>query len=108
MGDHLGEGRLTGAGRAVKDERSEAVGQQHPAQEFAGAKKMILADEFVDGTRPHAGGKRLGLAAIRVANVGKDIDGRGSTGEADLTYRDCTSANGATATRTVRARLSSE
>lgn len=35
---------------------------------------MLLADELVDGTWPHFGGKRPSLAAIVVADVVEDVD----------------------------------
>jgi hypothetical protein len=36
---------------------------------------MLLADELINGTRPHPRRKRPGPAAIIVTDVGEDIDG---------------------------------
>ena len=35
---------------------------------------MLLADELVDGARPHARGQRLRLAAVRFAKIVEEID----------------------------------
>src|SRR5262245_19378490 len=76
-GDDLGQGGLTGAGGPVEDERAEAVGLEHAAEEFVLAKEVLLADELVDRARAHAGGQRPGTAAVLVADVGKKVaDGR--------------------------------
>jgi hypothetical protein len=56
-GDDLGEGRLSGAGRAEEDHRLDAVGFDGAAEELAGREDVLLADVFVEGSGV-AGGRR--------------------------------------------------
>ena len=52
-GQQAGERGLAGAGRAVEDHRTEAVGRQQPAEQFAFAQEVLLSDELVQRPRPH-------------------------------------------------------
>ena len=64
-GDDAGEGGLAGAGRAPEDHRGELVGVDGAAQDAPLADEVLLADELVEGARPHARGER-GVSAARV------------------------------------------
>ena len=77
LGDDVGQGGLAGAGRAVEDQRAEPVGLEQAAQQLAGAEEVLLADELVEGARPHARGQRLGLAEVGVTRLAEEVDGRG-------------------------------
>ena len=57
-GDELREGRLSGAGRAIEDHAGEPVGFEHSPQQLAGAEEVLLADKFIQRSRPHADSKR--------------------------------------------------
>ena len=57
---------LPRARRAVEDHRPEAVGRQQPPQQFPFAEEVLLADELVQGPRPHPRRQRLGLLAVRL------------------------------------------
>ena len=63
-GDHLGERRLSGARRSVKDGEDETVGVEHPPQELAGTEKVLLADKLVDRAGPHSRGQGHGALEI--------------------------------------------
>ncbi len=60
FGDDLREGGFAGAGRAGEDDGREAVGFDGAAEEFAGREDVLLADEFLERARPHAGGEGRG------------------------------------------------
>src|SRR5262249_61092035 len=53
VGEEMGEGRLAAAGRAPEDERLDLAALDHVPQDPSGAEEMRLADELVDGARPH-------------------------------------------------------
>jgi hypothetical protein len=60
----MGEGRLAGSRRTIKNERPEPVGSEQSTKQFVGAEEVFLADELVESPRPHPRSQRLGLAAI--------------------------------------------
>ena len=63
--DDLREGRLAGARRAVKDEGAELVGPDRAVEQGARGDDLLLADDFVEGLRAHAGGqRRVGLLLL--------------------------------------------
>ena len=64
-GQEHGQRGLAGAGRAVKNHRPQPIGGQQPAQQFPFAQKMLLADEFVERSRPHPRCQRLRPPPIR-------------------------------------------
>ena len=72
MASNSGQRGFAGAGRAVEDDRAEAVGGEQAAEEFAFAEEMLLADELVKSLRPHARGQRLGLAAVFGFGLGEE------------------------------------
>ena len=78
VGDRLGDARLARAGRAVENQRAEAILGHEPGQEAARAQKMLLADHLVQPARPHPGGQ--GAGASRAPEVppgaGKTPSGR--------------------------------
>jgi hypothetical protein len=59
-GDDVGQGRLAAAGRAVKDDRAQSIRLEQPAQQLAGAEKVLLAGEFVECSGPHPRCQRFG------------------------------------------------
>src|SRR5207249_1046895 len=79
-GDDVGEGGFAGAGRAVEDQRAEAVGQQHPAEQLAGAEEVFLADELIEGAGPHPGGERTGTVAVLLPQVVEQVHNETPTG----------------------------
>ena len=58
-GDDLRERSFAGAGRAVKDERLDAVGFDGPAEKLAGREHVGLPGVFVEVARAHPCGERL-------------------------------------------------
>ena len=64
---------LPRAGRAVEDQRAEPVGEEHPAEQLAGAEEVLLADELVEGPRPHPGGQRPGLVPVGRAHLVEQV-----------------------------------
>ena len=63
MSDDAGEGGFPGSGRAVEDEGGEAVGLDGAAEEFPLGEDVLLACDFGEGARAHAGGERFGVVA---------------------------------------------
>jgi hypothetical protein len=61
VGDDLGQGGLAHAGRSPEDERAGVVALELHAQRLAGSEDVLLADELLEGARPHA--RRQGLRA---------------------------------------------
>src|SRR5262245_53933131 len=59
VSEQTGERGLADAGWTVKDDGAEPAGAEHSPQQFAFAKKMLLADEFGERLGPHARGERL-------------------------------------------------
>src|SRR5205814_8162414 len=66
-------GGFPGPRRAVEAARAEPVGHQHPAEQLAGAEEVLLADELVQGPRPHPGGQRLRPPAVGGLHVGEQV-----------------------------------
>ena len=58
VGDDPRERRLAGARRPPEDDRLEQVALDRLAQRPAGCQQLLLADEFVEGPRPHPLGER--------------------------------------------------
>ncbi len=56
-GDDLRERGLASAGRAGKNDGGQAVGLDGSAQKFARCEDVLLADEFFERARSHAGGE---------------------------------------------------
>lgn len=74
VGDHHGEGGLTGAGRPPQDDRrEEPVRLDRPAQQLAGSDDVRLPDEFIQGAWAHA--RRQGSFRFHafVHGVGKEV-----------------------------------
>ena len=57
-GDNLGQRGFAGARRTEKDQVGEAVGLNHPAQQFPGAEQMILPENLLQPFRAHARSQR--------------------------------------------------
>ena len=64
VGDDVRERGLAAAGRAVEDQRVEAIGQEHPAEQLAGAEEVLLPDELVERSRPHPRRERPGQCSV--------------------------------------------
>jgi hypothetical protein len=62
--DYACEGGLAGSRRAVEDDRRELVCLNGPPQKTAFSDDVLLPDIFRQGSRPHAIGERLRLAAV--------------------------------------------
>ena len=58
LDDDQGERGLAGAGRPEQDQRHRRVALDQPAQRRARAEQVLLADDLVQGARPHPGGQR--------------------------------------------------
>ena len=62
-GHQVGQRRLAGAGRPPEDHRRRpghpALALDQPAQRRAGDQQVLLADDLVEGARPHPHGQRL-------------------------------------------------
>jgi hypothetical protein len=58
VGDDSRKRRLAGAGRAPEDDRLQKVALDRFAQRLPGRKELLLADELVEGPRPHPLGER--------------------------------------------------
>ncbi len=67
----LGQRRLTGAGRAVKNHRPEPVGGDQPAEQLAFGQEMLLPGKFRKRPRPHPRSKRLSLLTVPRLSLGK-------------------------------------
>ena len=58
VGDDARERRLAGAGRPPEDDRLQQVALDRLAQRLAGREQILLADELIEGARPHPLGQR--------------------------------------------------
>ena len=58
LGDHFGEGGLSGTGRAEEDEGGEAVGFDEATERFAGGEEVALADILFQRAGPEPRGQR--------------------------------------------------
>src|SRR5215472_289900 len=56
--DDFRQSRLSSAGWAPKDQRSDVVALQLSAQRFAGSDQVFLTDKLIQRARPHAICKR--------------------------------------------------
>ena len=74
IGDHLGEGGFAGARGTVKNQRADAVGQEHPPKQLAGTNEVFLPRELVDRAGPHSGREGAGQPAILFSNIVKKVD----------------------------------
>ena len=74
LGDHLGEGGFAGARGTVKNQRADAVGQEHPPKQLAGTNEVFLPRELVDRAGPHSGREGAGQPAILFSNIVKKVD----------------------------------
>src|SRR6185437_10854426 len=72
-GDQTRERRLSGSGRAVKNDAGNAVGLEHPAEQFALAQEMLLADELIERARAHAHRQRRDLTQVFLAGLVKEV-----------------------------------
>lgn len=63
--DDGGEGGFSGAGWAVKDEGSEAVGLDGAAEKFSFGEDVLLAGDFGKRAGSHAGGQGFVPAALQ-------------------------------------------
>ncbi len=54
MGDDLGEGRLSGAGRSPEDHRGGIIVFDGDTERLSGCKQVFLADVLLERVRPHA------------------------------------------------------
>lgn len=79
--DDVREGGFAAAGRAVKDERIEAVGEEHPAEQFARPEEVRLPDVLVQRAGAHLRRQRAGLQPVLVAQVVEQVHGGSSRGE---------------------------
>ena len=75
VGDDMSERGLAAPGRAVEEDGAEPIGLQQASQQFAFAEEVLLAGEFIQRTRPHAGGQRLRLLQVRFMRLAEEIDG---------------------------------
>jgi hypothetical protein len=64
---------FTSAGRTVKDNGTESIGNEQAAKQFSFTEKMFLSNEFVQCSRTHPHGKRFGLSAILLLFGGKKL-----------------------------------
>ena len=77
--DDLRERRFTGAGRAVEDERLDAIGFNRAAQQLSWPEDVRLPGELCEIARPHPRGERLrstrrfGCLGFRFSRGGKQI-----------------------------------
>jgi hypothetical protein len=55
VGDNLGNGGLSAAGRSPENERGEAICFDGATERLTRGKEVLLADNFVEGTRAHPG-----------------------------------------------------
>lgn len=77
VGDDHGQGGLAGArGAPEKDGGEEAIGFDGAAEELAGSDDLLLADEFVEGARAHAGSEGRFAAQAIVHGVGEEVHGK--------------------------------
>jgi hypothetical protein len=67
LSDDVGQRGLARPGRPIKDKRSESVGLQHAAEQFARPKEMFLPYEFIGSPRPHP--RRQGLSPEQIGSV---------------------------------------
>ena len=58
VGDEAGQSRLAAAGRTMQDHRMGMPLLDRPAQRRSRRQHPLLADQLVEGARPHAGGQR--------------------------------------------------
>ena len=63
LGDNFCERRLSTARRSVENDVGQTVRLNDATQELPLSKDMLLSDDLVDRTRPHARGKRFCLRA---------------------------------------------
>ena len=76
VGDHLGQGRLAGAGRTIEDQAAQPVRLNRPPQEPAWAYNRFLANELIEGAGAHARGQgRVGIDPFGTGGL-KQIVGR--------------------------------
>ena len=57
VGDDFGQRSLTGAGRAVENDRTDPVGFDGPPKKFALGENVALTDKFFKRARSHPRGK---------------------------------------------------
>ena len=70
VGDHLGQGRLAGAGRAIEDQAAQPVRLNRPPQESPRPHNRFLADELVQAARTHARGQgRVGIDSLNAGGL---------------------------------------
>ena len=65
VGDDAGQRGLAGAGRPPQDDRLQQVALDRLAERLAGREELFLADELVEGARPHPLGQRRRTPAAR-------------------------------------------
>src|SRR5262249_27771405 len=73
LGDDVSQGRFPRAGRAVEYQRTETVREQQATEQLARPEEMLLADEFLDGPRAHAGGERLRVAQVQFVDLAEQV-----------------------------------